>query len=92
MVCTTITIAAPAPTLNISGIESLIDHDHDDLPKNLQGVRVRIGVVGTGSGILKLTWGSYHTETFNVSHNIYVRARGMPPRTHQICAVLSSIV
>ena len=92
MVCTTITIAAPAPTLNLSGIESFIDHNLDDLPNNLQGVRVRIGVVGTGKGILKLTWGSYHSETFNVSHNIYARAMGMPPRTHQICAVLSSIV
>ena len=87
MVCTTITIAAPAPTLAISS----------PIQAGLDGARVYMTVVttGTGTGILKLSWGNIHDETKTgivAGARTYYMPYDMPPGTHRICAELFSIV
>ena len=93
MVCTTITIAAAAKTLNIPKIVVERSPAGDSPAHDLYGVYLEVHVDGTGNGNLKINWGTVHSEMIrNIIAGNYAYIYAVPPGTHNICAKLSSIV
>lgn len=64
-----------------------------DLPAyNRYGVYFEVHVVGTGKGILKISWGNDHSETqTNVVAGNYAFTYNLPPGTHNVCAELFNV-
>jgi len=93
MVCTTITIAAAAKTLNIPKIVVERSPAGDSPAHDQYGVYLEVHVEGTGKGNLIIDWGTVHSETrTNIIAGNYAYIYVVPSGTHNICAKLSSIV
>jgi hypothetical protein len=92
MVCTTIIIKEPAPTLAITNIHAELSPAGDDPANNRFGVYFEVSLEGTGKGTLKLDWGTDYDETKTgiVAEN-YAYVSTLPPGTHEICAVLFGV-
>ena len=65
-----------------------------DLPKyNRYGVYLEIRVSGTGNGILKINWGTDHSETkTGIIAGNYAYIYNLPVGIHNVCAELFSVV
>ena len=64
-----------------------------DMPKySRYGVYLEVRLSGTGTGSLKLSWGTDHSETkTGIVAGNYAYVYNLPPGTHNVCAELFSI-
>lgn len=92
MPCAVITIKEQLPTLAVDSITAELS-PAGDVPKyNRYGVYLEVRLSGTGTGSLKLSWGTdfRETKTGIIASNVaYVY--NLPPGTHNICAELFSV-
>ena len=89
MPCTQITIKDLLPGLTVDQVIVELS-PAGDVPKyNRYGVYLEVHLSGTGTGTLRISWGTDHTEikTGIVAGN-YAYIYNLPPGTHNICAEL----
>ena len=92
MPCAAITIKEQLLTLTVDSIIAELS-PAGDLPKyNRYGVYLEVHISGTGIGILKLNWGTDHSEmkTGIVAGN-YAYVYNLPVGTHNICVELFGV-
>lgn len=93
MACTQIVIEDLIPTLQISDLSARLASNYDMLEVNRYGVLMTIVVIGTGTGNLKIDWGTDYSETkIGLKEGTYEFSETLPPGTHNICGVLFNVV
>jgi len=85
-------IEPPTPTLYVNYVLVALD-TAGDLPEyNRFGVTMQVAVKGTGTGHLRLSWGTDHTETIeNIKESNTTYRYNLPPGTHNLCADLFGV-
>ena len=80
------------PTLTIDNVFVELS-PAGDVPKyNRSGVYLEVHLSGAGTGILKLSWGTDHSETkTGIVAGNYAYVYNLPPGTHNVCAELFSV-
>lgn len=92
MPCAQIIIKEALPTLKIDNIIAELSPAGDIPNHNMYGVYLEVHISGTGIGILRLNWGSDHTETKpGVRAGNYAYVYVLSPGTHNICAELFEV-
>lgn len=82
----------PEPTLSVSNVVASLAPSGDIPEYNRYGVYMCVTTVGTGTGLLRLNWGTDHTETtIRVSEGVNTYSYNLPPGQHSLCADLFSI-
>jgi len=91
--CTQITIEDLTPTLEIVALDAIMI-PRDDVPtQNRYGVGLGMRVQGSGSGNLKINWGTDYTETkTGIIAGYYEFKETLPLGTHNICCDLFNVV
>ena len=89
MPCTQIIIKDLLPGLAIDKVYTELSPAGDVSKYNRYGVYLEVHLSGTGTGMLRISWGTDHTEikTGIVAGN-YAYIYNLPPGTHNICAEL----
>ena len=87
--CTLYVYPSALPSLNVDNVFVELS-PAGDLPQyNRYGVYLEVHLSGTGTGTLRLSWGTDHTETkTGVVAGNYAYVYNLPPGTHNVCAEL----
>ena len=84
-----ITIKDQLPGLAVDQVLAELSPAGDIPQYNRYGVYLEVHLIGSGTGTLRLSWGTDHTETkTGIVAGNYAYIYNLPPGTHNICAEL----